>query len=59
MTNQTDGNKDFTRFLPATAPLPMPDQLIERPRHQGLIATILSPVSVLQRPRAVRFWSRG
>ncbi|MAM10612.1 MAG: hypothetical protein CML23_09150 [Rhizobiaceae bacterium] len=59
MTSQTDGNKDMTRFLPETAPLPMPDQMIERPRRKGLGAILLSPVLAWQRPRAARSLSKG
>ena len=57
MTNQIDGSDqktEFSRFLPAAAPLPMPEQLLERPRHRGVIATILSPVLLWQRPRSAR-----
>lgn len=57
MTNQINGsdqNMEFSRFLPAAAPLPMPEQLLERPRRRGVIAMILSPVLVWQRPRSAR-----
>ncbi len=59
MTSQSDGNKDMTRFLPVTAPLPMPDQMIERPRRHGLVAFLLSPVLSWQRPRAARSLFKG
>ncbi|WP_156484747.1 hypothetical protein [Martelella sp. AD-3] len=49
----------MTRFLPETAPLPMPDQMIERPRRKGLVAILLSPVLAWQRPRAARSLSKG
>lgn len=57
MTNQIDGSdhmSEFSRFLPASAPLPMPEQRLERSRR-GVIATILSPVLLWQRPRSARF----
>ena len=52
MTNQIDGSDQrahFNRFLPAAAPLPMPEQMIERPRRRSVIALLLSPVLSLQR----------
>ncbi|MBB4120996.1 hypothetical protein [Martelella radicis] len=59
MTNQTDGNEEITRFLPETAPLPMPEQMIERSARQSLFAALLSPVFGSQRPRSTRSLSKG
>lgn len=57
MNYQTEDNTSKTEiadFLPAAAPLPMPEQILERPRHQGVFAMLLSPFVARQRARSMR-----
>ncbi|WP_144409444.1 hypothetical protein [Martelella endophytica] len=54
--NRFNQTSDFSRFLPAAAPLPMPEQRLERARRRyGVLSIILSPVLAWQRPRSMRF----
>ena len=59
MSDQTNGfnhTSDFSRFLPASAPLPMPEQRLERARRRyGVFSILLTPILARQRLRSLRF----
>lgn len=57
MNYQTENDKSETEiadFLPVAAPLPMPEQVLERPRHEGVFTMLLSLFVARQRARSMR-----